>query len=231
MSCEGRAFQSAVAPSNSPMAHLVVLLVDARNEKEGSVALVHDLLVSPLDEIAHLRRTPQHHRRDLADDPDLVPRAVGLVPLRAGTRKHTNRHARRRDGDRSARARARALARGGGCVGVLAALQESLARLGQSCLALSAHKEQKVDLRGRSRSSGAMPKRGRTYHRDGRRYPLKPGSRASAPRGGFDPGQRHGLTGHTSVGRCAREARLVFARLGRGCRRPRASSTSSRPAA
>ena len=113
MSCEGRAFQSAVAPSNSPMAHLVVLLVDARNEKEGSVALVHDLLVSPLDEIAHLRRTPQHHRRDLADDPDLVPRAVGLVPLRAGTRKHTNRHARRRDGDRSARARARARARGG----------------------------------------------------------------------------------------------------------------------
>ena len=86
----------------------------------------------------------------------------------------------------AARARARALARGGGCVGVLAALQESLARLGQSCLALSAHKEQKVDLRGRSRSSGAMPKRGRTYHRDGRRYPLKPGSRASAPRGGFD---------------------------------------------
>ena len=85
MSCEGRAFQSAVAPSNSPMAHLVVLLVDARNEKEGSVALVHDLLVSPLDEIAHLRRTPQHHRRDLADDPDLVPRAVGLVPLRTGT--------------------------------------------------------------------------------------------------------------------------------------------------
>ena len=60
---------------------------------------------------------------------------------------------------------------------MLAALQESLARLGQSCLALSAHKEQKVDLRGRSRSSGAMPKRGRTYHRDGRRYPLKPGSR------------------------------------------------------
>ena len=87
MSCEASVFfdVSAVNASNLPTAHLVVLLVDARNEEQGGVTLVNNLLVSPLDEIAHLRRTPQHHCRDLADDPDLVPRAVGLVPLRTGT--------------------------------------------------------------------------------------------------------------------------------------------------
>ena len=33
---------------------LVVVLPDARHEEEGGVALVHDLLVLPLDEGAHL---------------------------------------------------------------------------------------------------------------------------------------------------------------------------------